>query len=131
MQRQGQRRAGLSPLEVIASVLCVLYGLGSLYVAHVLEDMGLKQAYVRMAQGVGIGFFLVALVGLLRLRTITMACQVLIAIAWLGLIPMGYTLDQDLGAEGHVFALWASGIGVFLAALHLFLAWHFRRRTQG
>ncbi|MBB6050688.1 hypothetical protein [Armatimonas rosea] len=130
MQRQEQKHDRLLPLEVFASVLCMLYGLGSLYVAHVLEDMGLRQAYVRMAQGVGIGFFLVALVGLLRLRTITLACQVLLAIAWLGLIPMGYTLDQDMGAEGHLFTLWAAGIGVCLAALHLFLAWHFRRQTQ-
>jgi uncharacterized integral membrane protein len=130
VQRQQQKRAGLSPLEVIASVLCVLYGLGSLYAAHVLEDMGLIQVYIRAAQGVGIGFFLVALVGLLRLRTVTMACQVLIAIAWLGLIPIGHTLDQDMGAEGHLFTLWAAGIGVCLATLHLFLAWHFRRRTQ-
>jgi uncharacterized integral membrane protein len=130
MQRQEQRRAGLSPLEVFASVLCVLYGLASLYAARVLEDMGLIQVYVRQAQGVGVGFFLVALVGLLRLRTITMACQVLVAIAWLGLIPIGHTLDQDIGAEGHLFTLWASGIGICLASLHLFLAWHFRRQTQ-
>lgn len=129
MQRQEQKHARISSLEVFASVLCVLYGLGSLYVAHVLEDMGLIQVYVQTAQGVGVGFFLVAFLGLLRLQTITMALHLLVAITWLGLIPIGYTLDQDLGTEGNLFTLWASGIGICLAALHLFLAWHFRRRA--
>jgi hypothetical protein len=126
VRRQEQKHARLSPLEAIASVLCVLYGLGSLYVAHVLEGMGLIQVYIRTTQGVGIGFFLVALVGLLRLQTLTLALHLLVAIAWLGLIPIGYTLDQDLGAEGHLFTLWASGLSICLAALHLLLAWHFR-----
>lgn len=130
MQQQKRTRIGLSSLEILASVLCVLYGLAFFYVAHVLEDMGLIQIYVRQVQTVGVALFLGALLGLLRLQTLTVALHVFIAIAWLVLIPIGYKIDQDMGKEGLWFTLWAIGISVCLSSLHLFFARQLKRQAQ-
>nr|WP_309688590.1 hypothetical protein [Armatimonas sp.] len=130
MQQQKRTRIGRSPLEILASALCVLYGLAFFYLAHVLEDMGLIQIYVRQAQTVGMALFLAALLGILRLQTLTVALHVLIAIAWLGLIPIGYRLDQDMGNAGLWFTLGAIGISACLSSLHLFFARQLKRQAQ-
>ena len=108
-----------------------LYGAGFFFLAHMLEDMGLIALIVRQTQGIGIGMFLIALLGFLRLRTLSQWLHVLLGIAWLGLIPIGYQIDQVMGNDGlGWFTPWAIGIALSLSCLHLFLARHLRYREE-
>ncbi len=120
---QQQKRTWLSPLEIVASMLCLLYGAGFFLLARVLDEMGLIALIVRQTQGIGIGMFLIALLGFLRLRTLSLWLHVLLGVAWLGLIAIGYQIDQVMGNDGlGWFTPWAIGIAVSLSCLHLFLA---------
>jgi hypothetical protein len=93
---QQQKRTWLSPLEIVASMICLLYGAGFFFLAHLLEDMGLIATIVRQTQGIGMGMFVIALLGLLHLRTLSQWLHVLLGVAWLVFIPIGYQLDKDM-----------------------------------
>ena len=111
-------------------MLCLLYGAGFFFLAHMLEEMGLIATIARQTQGIGIGMFLIALLGLLRLRTLSQWLHVLLGVAWLVLIPIGYRIDEDMGKVGGWLLYGAIGIAVSLSCLHLCFARQLQRKAQ-
>jgi hypothetical protein len=128
-QKPKSKRTQLTVLEIIVSALFLLYGAGAFFLAHMLDDMGMITVIIRQVQAVGIGLGFIALTGFLGARQTLARLQVLVALAWLGLIPLARQLDVVMFNDGWSgFTPWAVGIAACLASLHFFFARHLRYR---